>query len=128
MNKLVWVMQILLTLAFLAAGLGKVVSPLPDLIAQGMWWIEDFTEWQVRLIGVLEVLGAVGMNAPFVLKALPKRLSAAAAAGLALTMIGAFITHATRGDPVPSMVVTAVLFGLCTFVAVKRFGGAIAAG
>ena len=122
MNKLLWFFQILLTLALGLFGLQKVAMPIADLIAQGMWWIEDFPVWQVRTIGALEVLGVVGLNAPYVMKAIPKLIVPLAASGLALTMIGAIATHISREDPVASVIITSVLFAMSATVAVKRFG------
>jgi len=121
MNKLIWSMQVLLILAFGLFGGQKVVGSIPDLIAQGMWWIEDFPVWQVRTIGALEVLGAVGLVAPYGIKALPRVLVPAAAAGLALTMIGAIATHVSRQDPAPSIVITTTLFVFCVAVARARW-------
>jgi hypothetical protein len=121
MNKLLWTCHIVLTLAFGLFGLQKVVMAIPDLIAFGMLWIEDFPVWQVRAIGALEVLGAIGLNAPYLIKALPKMLVPAAAAGLALTMIGAFATHVLRSDPAPSLVITGLLFAMGVTLAWKRF-------
>jgi len=122
MNKLLWTFQILLTLAFGLFGLQKVFGSIPDLIAQGMWWIEDFPAWQVRAIGALETLGAVGLNAPYLIKRLPKIVVPLAAGGLALTMVGAVATHISRSDPAASVVVTSVLFLMSAVVAAKRFG------
>ena len=121
MKKLMWTLQILLVLAFGLLGLQKLLMPIPDLIAQGMWWIEDFSVWQVRTIGALEVLGAAGLVAPYLIERLPKGLVPLAAGGLALTMIGAIATHISRGDPAASVVVTAVLFAMSSVIAGKRF-------
>ena len=63
MNKLLWPAQVLLTLAFGLFGAQKVVMAIPDLIAMGMLWIEDFAVWQVRVIGTLEVLAVLGAQA-----------------------------------------------------------------
>ncbi len=122
MNKLLWIFQILLILAFGLFGLQKVVVPIPDLIAQGMGWIEDFPDWQVRTIGALESLAVVGLTAPYLIKALPRLLVPLAAGGLALTMIGGITTHVLREDPLLSIVINGMLFLMSTTVAVKRFG------
>lgn len=121
MKKLVWVFHVVLTLALGIFGLQKVVMPIADLIAFGMQWIEDFPAWQVRVIGVLEVLGVLGLNAPYVVKRLPKVLVPLAAAGLALTMIGAIATHVVRADPAPSIVITSALFLMGAIVATTRW-------
>lgn len=120
MNKRLLTIQILVTLAMGLFGFQKVVMPLPDLIAQGMLWIEDFPAWQVRTIGALEVLGALGLNAPYLTKLAPKMLVPLSAAGLALTMIGAIATHVTRGDPAPSIIITSLLFVMCVLIAKTR--------
>ena len=121
MNKLIWTLHILLTLAMGLFGFQKMVSPLPDLVAQGMWWIEDFPAWQVRAIGTLEVLGVLGLTLPFVVKRLPRVLVPLAAGGLAMTMVGAVATHLRRGDPAPSVVMTGALFVMAVAVAAKRW-------
>jgi hypothetical protein len=121
MNKVVGFFQVILILAFGLFGSQKLFADIPALIEQGMWWIEDFSEWQVRVIGGLETLAAVGLVAPYVVKALPKVLVPVAAGGLALTMIGAVATHVMRGDPVPSIVITSMLFVMGATVAAKRF-------
>ena len=125
MNKLLWSFQILLTLVFALFGLQKVFFPIPDLVAQGMWWIEDFPVWQVRTIGALEFLAVVGLNLPYLVKALPKLVVPLAAGGLALTMVGAIATHIGRGDPALSIVITGALFAMSATVAVKRFAGPV---
>jgi len=121
MNKLLWVFQIVLVLAFGLFGAQKVFMPIEDLIAFGMLWIEDFPAWQVRLIGALEVLGAIGLIAPYLVKALPKGIVSLAAGGLALTMIGAIATHVLRADPVLSIIITSMLFLMGVGVAFGRF-------
>ena len=122
MNKLLWFFHIVLTLAMAVFGLQKVLLPIPDLVSQGMLWIEDFPAYQVRGIGALEFLGALGLNLPYLVKALPKQLVALAAGGLALTMIGAVITHLMRQDPAASIGITCVLFAMSATLTVKRFG------
>jgi hypothetical protein len=120
MNKLTWAFHALITLPLGLLGAQKVLIPIPDLIAQGMWWVESFPAWQVRVIGGLEVLGVLGLNLPYVLKALPRSLVPLAAGGLAATMVGAVVTHLVRQDPAPSVVITASLFAMSATVAWRR--------
>ena len=122
MNKLYWTLHVLVTLAIGLFGFQKVVVPIPDLIEQGMWWVADFEVWQVRAIGALEVLGVLGMNLPYLIKALPKVLVPLASGGLAITMIGAIGTHITRQDPAPSIVITGILFAVCAALTLRRAG------
>ena len=56
MHVVIWVLQILLALAFVAAGLTKLTQPRQKL-ATTMGWVEDFSDPGVRAIGALELLG-----------------------------------------------------------------------
>ena len=121
MKILFWIIQILIILAFIPAGIPKLFMPIDQMIAQGMHWMEDFSEMQIRIIGVLETLAILGLTLPYFIKALPKILVPLAAGGLALTMAGAVITHITRQDPALSITITTLLTVLCASLAVYRF-------
>ena len=94
-----WVLQGLLAVAFVGAGSMKLLKTREELIAQGakMAWTEDFSAGTLRAIGAVEVLGAIGLMLPALTGILPI-LTPMAAAGLALTMIGAAATHIRRGE------------------------------
>lgn len=117
MNIALWIVQGLLAVAFLMAGGMKMAQP-KEKLAQNMAWVEDFSQNAVRTIGLLEVLGAIGLILPLALKIWPV-LTGVAAIGLVLTMIGAAITHARRGE-MPMLVPNIVLGALAAFVAVGR--------
>ena len=91
MNIFLWVIQILVALAFLAAGIVKVSQPL-ERLQKNMSWVTVTPLVLVRLIGTLEILGALGLILPAVTGIAPW-LTTAAAIGLVLTMIGAIILH-----------------------------------
>ena len=120
MNVTLWIIAGLLALAFAAAGAMKLAQPKAKLAESGMAWTEDFSEGQVKGIGAVEVLGAIGLILPAVLDIAPV-LSALAAAGLAVTMLLATVVHARRGEKL-NIPVTLVLAALAIFVAVMRFG------
>jgi uncharacterized membrane protein YphA (DoxX/SURF4 family) len=120
MNVAIWVAQALLALTFLVAGGMKLVRPRLQLQAQ-MPFVEDVTDGQVKSIGSLEVLAAIGLILPSVLRVAPL-LSAAAAVGLVLLMIGAIATHLRRGEVIPQLSINVVLLALALFVAWARFG------
>jgi uncharacterized membrane protein YphA (DoxX/SURF4 family) len=120
MNVVLWIIAGLLAAAFAGAGLMKLAQPKAKLAASGMAWTEDFSDSQVKGIGAVEVLGALGLILPAAL-GIAEILTPLAAAGLAITMVGAAITHLRRGEG--SMVpINVVLGGLAVFVAVMRFG------
>ena len=120
MDVVLWIIAGLLAVAFAGAGLMKLAQPKAKLAASGMAWTEDFSDSQVKGIGAVEVLGALGLILPAAL-GIAEILTPLAAAGLALTMVGAAITHLRRkeGSMVP---INVVLGGLAVFVAVMRFG------
>ena len=121
MKVFILVIQIILILVFALFGFQKIFMPIPDLIEFGMLWIEDFPAWQVRTIGFLEVLGAFGLIFPYVIKSLPKIIVAIASGGLALTMVGAIITHISRGDVILSIIINSILLSMAVLIAAFRF-------
>ena len=118
MNIALWVLQILLALAFGMAGIMKVTQPI-DRLESRMGWVKSVGPRGVRLIGSLEILGAIGLIIPAVTGILPW-LTPVAAACLALTMIGAMITHGRRGE-YSQIGINLVLLLLTMFVAYGRF-------
>lgn len=121
MKIVTWIASALLALAFLAAGGGKLLAPAAELqqSAQGV------PVALLRLAGVAEVLGALGLVLPAATRVLPV-LTPIAAAGLVLTMIGATITNVAVGEPATA-VFTAFLGVVAALVAWARFGPAAVA-
>jgi uncharacterized membrane protein YphA (DoxX/SURF4 family) len=112
MKIVIWIVQILVALAFLSAGLMKLITPYPDLISDpNMAWAGDFSATQIKLIAVLEILGVLGLVLPMIIKKF-KALVPIAAFGLALTMVGAIITHIGRDEPIAVNLVLLVLASL----------------
>ncbi len=116
MSIALWIGQILLAIVFLMAGGMKTTQSREKIDESGF---ADFSLGTVRLIGVLELLGAIGIVLPALTGILPW-LTPLAAIGLALTMIGAAITHLRRSE-YPNIIVNAVIFALAAFVAYGRF-------
>jgi hypothetical protein len=86
-----WVVQVLLALAFVFAGAMKLISPDEVLTA---WY--PFPAWFIRFIGVCELLGAVGLILPGLLR-IRQGLTLLAAAGLVIIMAGATVTTLAIG-------------------------------
>ncbi len=103
-----WVVNILLALAFLAAGAMKVARPKPALVAAGMAYADDFSDGTIKAIGAAEVLGAVGLVLPLATGIVPI-LTPVAATALALVMAGAVVVHVRRKESAaPSLVLGAI--------------------
>ncbi len=118
MNIVLWVLQILLALAFLGAGIMKVSQPIANL-KKNMSWVEAAPVGAVRTIGVLEILGALGLILPAVTHILTW-LTPVAAIGLVLTMIGAMILH-IRLKETNRLVAPIVLLILALIIVYGRF-------
>jgi uncharacterized membrane protein len=63
MNRALWTAQVLLAFAFLMAGRMTLVTPYEGLAAD-MAWVAHVPAAAVKLIGLLEVLAAVGLVLP----------------------------------------------------------------
>lgn len=118
MNIALWILQGLLAAVFLMAGSMKLTQPLENL-KSNMGWVENVSSTNVKLIGFLELLGAVGLILPQLTGILPW-LTPLAAIGLALTMIGAMIVHVRRNE-MNALPTNIVLLSLAAFVAYGRF-------
>lgn len=118
MSVVAWILQIVLALAFLAAGGMKLARPKPALVGAGLTWAEDFSDNAVKGIGAVEVLGALGLILP-ALTGIATWLVPVAALGLALTMAGAVVVHVRRKE---AFIPPLVLGVLALVLAVIRFG------
>jgi len=115
MNIVLWVLQILLAIAFLLHG-WLLLSPPLELVDV----LNSLMSPAFRIfLGVAEVLAAVGLIAPGVTRIQPWLVSCAAA-GLLPVMIGATVLHISRGENSSAMI-TALLFVLLAFVAYMRW-------
>src|SRR5262245_27191269 len=117
MNIVLWIVQILLALLFLFAGVTKLV-PIPMPPPPPNAWMPPI--WFLKFIGVCEVLGALGLTLPGLFRR-AQYLTVFAAGGLTIIMIGAVvITVATLG--VGAAVIPLISGILCVFVAYGRRG------
>lgn len=111
-SVLVWIAIALGALAYAAAGTSKVLGV--EQMAQSFTHFH-LPLWFMTFIGVCEIAGAVGL--------LIRRVSALAAACLAIIMLGAIYMHLTYDAP-PMAAPAAVLLVLMGFVAWQRRPGA----
>ena len=119
MNILLWIVQILLALVFLMSGASKFLMPYADMVKDSP---VKFPYAFFLFIGVCEILGAVGLVVPWLMKKKPG-LTPLAAALLVIIMIGAVVVT-VMGPMAPLAVVPAVAGLLCVFVAWGRKGAA----
>lgn len=96
MNIVLWIVQGVLALLFLLAGFMKTFMPL-ERLKKNLAWTAEAPAWQVRFIGIAELLGALGLILPQLTRIVPP-LTIAAAFGLALVMLFAAIFHVSRKE------------------------------
>jgi hypothetical protein len=112
-NSVLWTIQGLLALVFLFAGGMKLVTPIeamqdPIALPGPFLWF----------IGIVEILGAIGLILPGLLRIKP-RLTSLAATGLVIVMTGATALTAIGMGLAPSLVPLTVGL-LAAFVAYGR--------
>jgi uncharacterized membrane protein YphA (DoxX/SURF4 family) len=114
MTYALWIVQALLALLFLWAGGMKLVLSIEQLSGA-----MPLPGWFMRLIGVAEVLGGLGLLLPGLLRVAPV-LTPLAAVGLVMVMIGATVITAASG-PVAMALIPAGVGVLAAFVAYGRW-------
>jgi len=116
MNIALWIAQGLLAAIFLFAGGMKLVLPIEEMTKQ---MPIPLPGWFLRFTGVIEVLGAIGVILPWLVRIRPG-LTPLAAAGLVIVMIGATVYTLAAGD-VASALISLVVGALAAFVAYGRW-------
>jgi len=105
--------QVLLAVVFLVVGAAKAFRYEQFIARPNGAWARDLGPARVRVIGLLEIAGAVGLVVPAATGILPW-LTPLAAACLAATMAGAAALNLRRGETraLPQNVVLGVLSAL----------------
>jgi len=119
MNVTLWVIQVLLAAVLAITGAIKLTQPRLSLQGR-MAWVVDASDAQVKGIGALEVLAAVGLVAPPLVH-ITTFFTPLAAVGVMLLMLGAMATHVRIGER-ERIWVNVLLLVLAAVVAVGRFG------
>ena len=97
------ILSILLALVFLASGAAKLAGLEFELAAFERW---GYPLWFMYLTGVIEVCGGIAL--------MIKRLSASAAVGLSMMMIGAVATHVIHSEWPMLVVASGILLASAT--------------
>lgn len=96
MEMVILILQLGLSILFLYFGLLKLILPL-EKIAAKVSWAYDYSHAKLKLFGLLEIIGAVGLTIPYRLDIAPI-LTPMAATGLAMVMSGAAVIHLRRDE------------------------------
>jgi uncharacterized membrane protein YphA (DoxX/SURF4 family) len=115
MNIALWIAHTVLGLIFVAAGAPKLLLPRARL-AEKMTWTNTAPDVLVKLLGLAELLGAVGLILPRLVGVAPF-LTPMAAACLFAILIGALVTKLRLRES-PALPAIAAL--LAAFIGVTR--------
>ena len=118
MNIVLWIIQILLALLFLFAGGTKLVLSAEQMQSMASPNQVNLPILFIRFIGVVEVLGALGLVLPGLLR-IKKGLTPLAAIGLTIVMIGAVIIT-IAGDGIVMSITPIIVLVLCALVVYGR--------
>ena len=117
MKIALWITQVLLALMFLMAGFMKLSMPYDDLIQDpNMGWAQDFSPMKIMLIGVYELIFALLVIIPALLKKFTK-FSIIASVLLATEMAVAAAVHVGRDE---AIYMNVILMLLALFVAYAK--------
>jgi uncharacterized membrane protein YphA (DoxX/SURF4 family) len=114
MNVVLWILQVLLAVAFFAHG-WMMLAPPPEIAAQMNAMLP---RWFSLFIGVSEVLAAIGLTLPGLTRIQPW-LVTWAAGGIMIVMVSATVLHIARNE-IPQALTTFGLLAMATFVAYAR--------
>ena len=114
MNIVLWILQVLLALAFFAHGL-LFLNPPAEMVEQ---MNASLPRWFQLFLGVAEVLAAVGLIVPGATRVMPW-LVTWAAAGIMIVMVSATLWHVARSE-FSSAAITLLLLVMAAFVAYMR--------
>ena len=114
MNIVLWILQVLLALAFLAHG-WMFLFPPPEI---AVLMNASMPRWFQLFLGVAEVAAGIGLILPGLTRILPQ-LVAWAADGIVIIMVSATVWHFVRGE-IGSGFVTLALLAMATLVAYQR--------
>lgn len=117
MQLALWLTSGFLAVAMVAAG-GMKLATSRVRLAERMRWARTWKDRDVKLLGLAEVLGGLGLILPHATGLWPV-LTPIAASCLVVLMLGAVKTHLDLAEPV---VAPAVLASFGLFVALGRFG------
>ena len=118
MNVVLWVLQVVLGVYFVAVGV--IHFTLPQGLPPMMAWMYELPAPAHYLSGSAEILGGLGLILPGLFRVRPQ-LTPLAAIGLASVMVLATIWHITRGEPA-NVISNLVLAGLVALIAYGRRG------
>ncbi len=105
MTTTIWILKGVIAVIFTITGVSKIFLSKAKLLAKGMKGLIDLDENQIKMVGLLEVLGVLGLVLPALLNTGPI-ISVISALCLSLTMIVAgWINYKLKLNTIPNIVI-----------------------
>jgi len=118
LNITLWVAQVLLALIFAFSGLVMATGSIEEM-STSIPWVLSLPVTLVRIIGVCEVLGAIGLLLPSFLRIKPY-LTSLAAVGIVAIMFLAMCFHLIRNE-FAAIGINIIYGGVAYFIAWGRY-------
>jgi hypothetical protein len=113
MTTTIWILKGVIAVIFTFTGVFKIFLPKTKLLAKGMKGLTDLDEDQIRVVGLLEVLGVFGLILPALLNINPI-IPVISSLCLSLTMVVAgWINYKLKLPIIPNI----VIFLICILIA-----------
>lgn len=119
MNVFLWVLQVFLAFTFGYSGVMKSSQSREELVSMGQTGVDGLPYSTIRFIGITEILGVVGIIAPWATGVVPI-LTPITAVCFAIIMILASQIHYKRKES-KAITLNVILFCISFFVAWMRF-------
>ena len=115
MTTTIWILKGIIILIFTFTGTLKIFLPKAKLLEKGMKGLIDLEEDQIKVVGLLEILGVVGLILPALLN-MYHFISVISATCLGLTMvIAGWINSKLKLTIIPNIVIF-IICGLTTYL------------
>lgn len=118
MNTTIWILQGLMAFVFIFSGINKAYFDEKTLVQKGQTGVEGLSKWLIKIIGILEILGAIALIAPMLLNQWTL-LTPIAAIFLGLIMIPAAYIHKSRKET-RNVIINITILGICSLIAYFR--------
>ena len=118
MNTTIWILQGLMAFVFMFSGINKAYFDEKTLVQKGQTGVEGLPKWFIKFVGVSEILGAIGLILPMLLK-IQEVLTPVSAICLGFIMIPATYIHNKRKEP-KNVIINFAILVVCGLIAYYR--------
>lgn len=113
MTTTIWILKLIIGLLFIFTGISKIIVSKTKLLEKGMKGFINLDQKQIKIVGILELIGAIGLIFPSLINVY-NIVSAISALCLGFTMIVAgWINFKLKLSILPNI----IIYLICIFIA-----------